>query len=663
VAVTAMTARALEDAAVSGVRQLTVAVPGYNGGRNFVGLQPVLRGVGSSGVSMGDEPNVALYIDGVYQPSSHSNTIDLVEVERVEVLRGPQGTIFGRNATGGLINVITPDPSFQPHGDATVNYGRMRGANDVTAKGYLTGPLGGGGFAADIAALYRKNGGYIDNLVTGGKLGGSEAVNLRGKLMFEPTDNGKVVLSVARNHNKDNGANSPEPFMGNTIGNTIPGIIKATGYYQAALSLQPMIDVKTTNVALRTHFDLGPVVLETTSGWFQDHVIQQSDNDASPVVAAQNRTEFRNDVVSQEVRLLSDASGPFKWIAGVYAFHLRGTANILSFSGVSPTFTTVNQTRINPLAHTEAYAAFAEGTYNVTDALRITLGGRYSDETRDFSTNINGNQLITKAKTSFSKWTYRGTAQYVFNSRANVYVSYSTGFKSGVYNTFGTSTTPVRPETVKAIEGGVKADPLPWLRTNLALFHYDYQDLQVTGRVPNSPLYLLLNAAKAKIKGAELEVEAAVNPDFNIRFAGSLLDAKYDSFPNAQVFVPTGRGGNATATQDVSGNRLLRAPKYTLSLGADWSTDVAGGRMKLSGNLFNSARVYYDFANRVSQKPYTLANAEVSWSPQAADWRVGVYATNLTNTHVVQQISTTSFADFFTLERPREVGISAQYKF
>ena len=147
VAVTALTSTALNNAGVGHLRDLTVTIPGFTGGRNITVSQPVIRGVGSTGVSAGDESNVATYIDGVYQPDPYSTFIDLVQIDRVEVLRGPQGTVFGRNATGGLINVITPDPSFDFHGGSVAKivklehaWRRLDGRND---DGFQVAPFPG----------------------------------------------------------------------------------------------------------------------------------------------------------------------------------------------------------------------------------------------------------------------------------------------------------------------------------------------------------------------------------------------------------------------------------------------------------------------------------------------------------------------------------------
>ena len=218
VTVTAITGDALTSANIANVRTLNQIVPGFTGGRGGGAFFPVIRGVGSTGISVGDEPNVALYVDGVYQPDAVGNWVDLVEIERVEVLRGPQGTVFGRNATGGLVNVITPDPSFNFRGRAAVRYGRLRNdAGDLDVRGYVTGPLSST-LAADLAVNYQHTEGYVKDLIRGSdNLGEDEVVNIRGKLLFRPSDTVKFVLTGSF-MDRTGSPNVPQPYHDNTPG-------------------------------------------------------------------------------------------------------------------------------------------------------------------------------------------------------------------------------------------------------------------------------------------------------------------------------------------------------------------------------------------------------------------------------------------------------------
>lgn len=225
VAVTAVSPQALTTSGVEQVRSLNQIVPGFNGGRNQMVMQPSIRGVGSSGTSVGDESNVAVYVDGVYQGDPYSTQIDLVEVSRVEVLRGPQGTVFGRNATGGLVNVVTPDPQFTPRARLKGSWGRMReDANNFDIRAYATGGVTDT-IAADVAVLYRSQGGYVTDLLNGGAVGDTEIASIRSKLLFQPSEDAEFVLTVGYVDTHDETAATAQPFEGNTLGANFAGVI------------------------------------------------------------------------------------------------------------------------------------------------------------------------------------------------------------------------------------------------------------------------------------------------------------------------------------------------------------------------------------------------------------------------------------------------------
>lgn len=661
VAVTAIGEAQLASVGVTDIRQLTSVVPGFNGGRNFSVMQPVIRGVGSTGITLLDESNVAVYVDGVYQPNPYTTMLELVEIERVEVLRGPQGTIFGRNATGGLINVITPDPDHNFHGKAIGSLAGFGGTSDVNLRSYVTGGLSDS-TAMDLAVTYRHNGGYIDDLVNDGEIGKATYFNVRSRLLFEPSDDVKITLTLDYANSEDYGSNAVQPYENNTRGRAFPGVILPTEAFQASLNLNPFMKFDRYNAALRLSADLGFANLESTSSFSRSDIRQQADSDASNILLAQNNIHPVTDAYGQELRLLSNAGGPFRWIAGLYGFHQTGDVLVNLFTSAGPP-AAVALTSIASSGETTAYAAFAEGTYSLNDRIELTLGGRSSHEKRDMTAALNGTRVVDDVDTSFSQFTYRGSIKYNISDEANIYATYSTGFKSGVFNTFSVSPIPTKPEHINALEGGLKADPLPWLRSNIAVFKYLYDDLQVTARHPNGASYVLQNAAKAKIWGAELELTAKPIDDLTLRLATSYNKATYDSFPLAQTYVPLPGGGNQTVTSDVSGNDLIRAPRYTISLGANYGFDLDNGRVELSGNLFHSAKVYHDFLNVAVQPAYTLTNAEIAWISPNESLRLAIFGTNLTNEKVVQQITPGPVGTYLSYEKPLRIGASIQLNF
>lgn len=665
VTVTALTSAAITTAGIQDIRSLTQVVPGFFGGKNIGLFLPVIRGVGSSSVSAADEANVATYIDGVYQPDPFSTYIDLAEVERVEVLRGPQGTVFGRNATGGLINVITPDPSFEARGKINARVGWLKhGAKDYDIRAYVTGGLSES-VAADFSGVYRKTDDYITDLVRGGNLGGTEVVNVRGKLLFQPSDSSTIILS-ADFTDQNSSTNATQPFNNNTAGRRFPGVIVPTEPFQTSVDSIPILDFTRYNLALRTKFELGAVNLETTTGYMHNKTIQSTDSDSSNIllgIVSANEPDITSESVSQEIRLLSAGNGPLTWLVGAYAFYLKADAGIRIISRPGGPGTTQTSTLLSPNLETTSFSGFAEGTYELDPRLFLTLGARYTWEKREFEQRVNGNNVFGRADKSFDKVTYRAALRYEFADDANFYLSYGTGYKSGVFNYTATTPVPVAPETISSIEGGIKADPLPWLRTNLSIYHYDYKNLQVLARAPTGNTFILQNAATAEIYGGELEVTAAVTDNFNIRGSAAFTHANYKKFPLAQGFVPQPTGGNLAVSEDASGKQMTRAPRTSFNLGFDFHRPISGGEFGISANAYHSSRVYFDFANRFSQSPYTLISGEISYKLESVPLRFTIWATNLTDEEVFREIRNGPLTTDVTYETPRRIGIGVGYEF
>jgi iron complex outermembrane receptor protein len=313
-------------------------------------------------------------------------------------------------------------------------------------------------------------------------------------------------------------------------------------------------------------------------------------------------------------------------------------------------------------------AGFGEGTMRLGDHFSFTAGVRYTTETRNYTASNAAGVLVPFRESTDDKITYRVSAKYKFSESANVFASYSRGFKSGVYNGFAIAVTQAaitRPEVLDSYELGFKTDPLSWLRVNGSLFHYDYTDIQQSARDPATTLVILLNAASAKLDGAELELTARASRNFNIRAYATYLKARYDSFPGAQIFRPSGLGGNvAVSPFDASGKDMIRAPRTTFGVNFDWSHDTEVGTFGVAGNVFHSARYFWDFENRLTQPAYTMINGDISFSPAGMEGlRLSVYVRNLANEVVYGQMTSTATADVVGFERPRTWGASASFKF
>ncbi len=663
VTVTAVTSETLSTSGIVDARSLTQVIPGFTGNRTASVIQPVIRGIGSGGVSVGDEPNVATYIDGVYQPDAFSNALELVQVERVEVLRGPQGTVFGRNATGGLINVITPEPGFTTDGRLSARLGRLRNkANEYDIRGYVTTGLTEK-IAVDFAGLYRQTEHYIPELSSGGMLGGIKVIDLRSKILLEASDNARFILTANYTKQRSN-VNATQPLDNNTAGRNYPGTILPDEPWEASLTLTPRIDYERFSASLRARFEFNNFDIETTTAFMHNVGRQDADADSTNSDVGSIAFPLKVQAESQEIRALSTGNGRFKWIVGFYAFHLNASMDPIALVQSPAPGLPLRTTILSPETETTSFAGFAEGTMQLTDRFFLTLGGRYTTEKKEFQQAVNGTQLpYGRVNRTFNKTTYRVAARYELTDSANVYASYGTGYKSGVYNVVSTSSTPVNPELIKAAEVGIKADPLPWLRTNLSVFHYWYTDLQVQARTANGASYVLQNAADAKIYGGELETTILPFDGFTIRASVTYNHGTYNKFPEAQDFIPLPTGGNQVAPGNAAGKSLIRAPKFTANLGLNWTTMVKDGKFGATLNLFFSDRVYYDFLNRFSQKPYELANGEISWTTPNEQVKFSLWGTNLTNAKVAQQIRQGAVATDILYEKPRTIGIGAELRF
>lgn len=495
----------------------------------------------------------------------------------------------------------------------------------------------------------------------GGTLGDQRVIDLRGKLLVQPADNVKVVLTGEYFDQKST-TNSPQPLEGDTLGRAFPGVILPTGPWQASLTRVPVLNLKRWTAALHVKVDLGNVNLESTSGFLNLRWYQETDSDASNIDIGNFPALFLTESGSSELKLSSSGSGRFQWLLGGYFYQFGGHADLSPFSTAAPPGP-LRGPHLQPSLDGRSFAGFGEGTYELINGLFATLGGRYTTETRSFTQVLNGGIVVDDDSKTFNKFNYKVGLRYELSARTNVYATHSTAFKSGVYNMASTASTPVQPEEITAYEAGIKSDPLPWLRVNMAGYYYDYKNLQLQARAANSSAYILQNAASAEIYGGELETFISPITGLKFRTALAFTHARYKNFPAAQGFIPLPSGGNQVTSVDASGKVMTRAPEWSGNFGADYSRDLGSGVLGFNANLSWSSRVYYDFVNTFSQKPYALANASVSWAPSRQDWKASVWITNLTNNAVLQTIRPGSFSTDGFYEQPRKIGASFEVRF
>jgi iron complex outermembrane receptor protein len=667
--VTAVTADSLQHAGVTSTRDLELVTPGLRIEASGAYVQPVIRGITTTLTNI-QEANIATYIDGVYQSQLLSAFYDLPDVTQVEVLKGPQGTLFGRNATGGAILIHTRDPDLnRPTGLLSAGYGRF---GTTTLKGFVSMPIIEDKLAVSLTGYYNKSDGYERNLLRGGARKGAGVRDelIRGKVRFKPWDGADFVASAYYSHRRDFNALAFTNLNGNNAQaqwaaqNNQP---IASAPWTFAFDVPSPIFSTKKGASLRGEIEAGPGTITTTTAFDYLHYYLDVDADNSPRPTGIDSVNSTAKAFSQEVVYATHQIGRFHGVAGL--FYYDSDARMKPFDAIDygsgfifAEFWT---------GKVKAVAGFGELTYDLTDQLSITGGLRYSHERRQSNAGIQIGSLtppplpLLGAK-SWNSVTPRVSVLYKMAHDTNLYFTYSQGFKSGTFNDPAMQKIPVNPEKVSAYEGGFKSTIAPNIRINGAAFYYDYTNLQVPTVSQQGVLLiqLLTNAATATIYGAELNGEWDVTDAFGLSFGATWLHARYDHFPNTTDNIPTGVGGNKTTLIDASGHKMMRSPTFSGNLTAHYRWDTTSlGNFELSGNLYYSSTINYDLISRVQQRPYATLNAALAWRTPVEGVEVRVWGRNLSNKAYFNSVGVTQNYDSVVYAPPRSYGVELNYSF
>lgn len=647
IAITAFSAEDLQFKQIERMDDIAKAMPNVvieptpsatNGARVFI------RGIGADESLFTADPAVAIYIDDVYVPRITGSLFALYDIERIEVLRGPQGTLYGRNATNGAVRYITRQPDGKPDFTAQATFGNFsRSDFRLSGGGAITDSLS---FRA--AAMMLQNDGTTTNLTTGRKVNDNDFRAARIVLRNEFSD--VTDLSLAFDYLADRST----PWFPVGLGRDFPANNTDGDLFTFNSVLTPQdglnkMDQYGASLTWRTRIggnNLTAVAAYRSFDW--DFV---SDFDGTDAVRL-HLTQFQEqDNQSVEVRLDGEA-GRAAWVAGLYGFWE---------SNDQPTRTDVFSTgATNDLKQdTEAYAAYADATFSLTDRMRLTTGLRYSYEKKDFSvvsTLANGNPNYVFADSdSWSTPTYRAVLDFDVSDAAMVYLSYATGFKSGAFNGRGANPaalTPVDEENVETLEGGLKSTWLDGrIRFNATYFFSRYEDLQVNA-LSQSGVFTLVNAAEAEFQGLELEFTAAPMRGLLLNATLGTLDAKYTK-------AAPGSGFN-TSLEPKS------APELTWNVGAQYTHAVGSGSMSYTGNVAFTDEYFQNVGNSPTIKTgdHTLANARIGYRSADERWELAVWGRNLTDEeYIAGGIYVAALAvETGFINMPRTYGIEFTYR-
>jgi iron complex outermembrane receptor protein len=676
IAVSAFSGDDLAALGISGTDALATFTPGLTIQREVIG-KVVIRGIGTENYTVGSDPGVAIHKDGVYLARSSVAIFDFYDTNRVEVLRGPQGTLYGRNATGGVINIVSNRPEKEFGGYARVDVGnyskrRIEGAVNVPFSDNVQGRL---------AVLYAQRDGFTENLFPGApafalgpgrpsvpalssardrdvdQLDNQDLWAARAQLNVGLGDSGSLLLSaeVIRDDSLPpafkyfNGAPWERP-----TDLDLPDLRQVSQGFETAIpgtnrTVPSVGRADQDAFTARFEWDFGGMTLTSLTGYRSIDFSWINDGDGFDQFFV---TYFQTDEstqLTQEFQLSNSDDGPLQWIVGAY--YLNEDAE--TFTGI-PFIIPVPQPAIlwDGKSDTDAYAIFGQATYAFTDRLRGTLGLRYNKEEKqgDLVYTLFGGPITPTAAInappgtpwsdvldeSWDAFTPKLAVEYDFGDDVMGYGSVTRGFKSGGFNLLA-GQAPYDPEYLWAYELGLKTKSAGGrLIANFSAFYYDYSDMQV-GKVVNLSA-TVVNAAKATLYGAEAELRAAPVDNLELNAGLAFLSTEYDEFITEDPGWPGARGCGSLVTAprtiSLAGCELPRAPELQGTAGAQWRIPMAGGgEIRLRGDYSWRSNQYFTQFNRdvVSQDSYGILNARVTYAAPDERWSVTAYADNLSD--------------------------------
>jgi len=733
--VSAVSGDKMMEAGIRNLGDLTAYVPNFQKAESSIGNFLSIRGI-SSGINQGFEQSVVQFMDDVALGRSPLARAPFMDLARVEVLRGPQNVLFGKNAIGGALSLITNRPTDEFEGSVMLEYEPEYNTSEgnVVLSGGLTDTLRG-----RLAIRYLEEDGYFDNNLTDRDEAGREETTIRGTLAWDMTDSSEVVLKVERSEFDFEGRNDEltysypnndptSPFYGMSYAEAGAALGAATGQdigsddgtqnYKRNTNAEESSETETNNVTLTVNWDADAFTLTSVTAYMDYELSEITDTDASGFdVWLANPSEEEYDQFSQEIRFTSASEGSFEWIAGAYyqqwdldfkvATDVPEVGLFSALGAFTPALSALadlTQT-LEFSGDSDLYAAFAQGTWSLTDTTRLTVGARYTYEDKDGFREMN----VYRTSTGELDITQGATANAVFgidyanlgeatggaypihrlednrsedfitptvilewdmSDNTMLYGSASTGAKAGGFDARGqqAGNFEFEDEGVTAFEIGSKSRLADGrLEVNTAIFYSDYEDLQVSqfdGRVG----FLVGNAAKATSQGVEIDGRWLITEGLTLTFSGAYLDFQFDDYDGAcseGLRLPTG------TTCDYSGKPNIFSPEWTANGSLEWVTGVTDN-MDFRANLdvLYTDEQYIDATldDNVIQDSVTRINARIalesdSWSvalvgKNLTDEDIGSYATS---TPLARILGTPSYTTY--MERPRTIAVQAMYRF
>lgn len=723
-AVSAFSEDMMRDQGIVDLKGITERTPGFTMG-TFNPGQPQLyiRGIGSNEDGAGGDQSVIVFIDEVYIGRSAGMDIDLFDLERVEVLRGPQGTLFGKNVVGGAVNMITRKPTEETVMQVEATLGDY---NARTLRGLVSGELSEGVYGKASFSTRRRDG-YFESALndlasyTGPKISDTHDVNsdsVRLGLRFVPSEDLEINLSAS--HSEIDKLGQPDHYFG-APGNPGAG-------YVASAALVPNYDKKihtgifsdsgffkstSKSVMARIDWDINDDLLMTSITSFRNVDAENSDeiggrtsgnavnaafasvlNPGTTLLYGANFYTDESDTFTQEIRFTSTGSGPLQWVGGLY--YMTEETHRIEGIGIGVDVALPGGAIFGAVPYvpgdddqnnkTTSKAIFGQVSYDLTDKLSLTAGARYTSEKKELDRTGTADLLSIIGNFDFetsedwSELTSKFALEYQQTEDIFWYLTYSEGFKSGGYQGMAATeiaaSSPFNPEFAELLEAGVKTE---WMdnkvRLNASVFTTDYQDLQIlqllvpnalAAQGVNTGVLVTQNAADATIEGLEVEFTAFPLPNLTLQGSATWLDTEFDNFS-----VPAGYTAPGGGLTDRSGNGLRNAPDfaYNLLVRYDWQL-ASGATLAAQLDWRHKDLVWQDPDNApfAAVPEYDAGDFRLIYTTPSGNTQVSAWVTNVTDedyflhNYPTGNVATTGAVGNATPAAPRMVGLTVFWR-
>ena len=700
--VEALPAATLKTFNITSVLQLPDLTPGLkvtpSGGNNVY-----LRGIGSASTGY-NEAQVALYIDGLYVPNPSTGIYSFNNIDQIEVLNGPQGTLYGRNATAGLISVTTRDPTQHPRLDASVSAGNY----DTTMENFYGSTPLTDTLSANVAVFHsEQNRGYGTNLFTGDRVEKGNETGLETKVLWTPTSTTKVTGSFIFDHNNRDYGYAYQEYPGTLANDGTPFL----GHYNVSDRIDPSSPFTSYAASLKVQQDAGFANLMSLTGYQTSHentLFPGNAPDPGNLLPGEGVSldDFveSNRTWSEEVQITSKPSrSRLDWVGGFFFYHDITQEDLSTFpictGTTAASCSAGTPTTTNGYPTTRSYSGYADATLRIFDSTHLTGGLRYTDETKALTGNVqplegrpdsvaalpgspsnavegvgqpvyfpgqaytillNGVPTVQPGiptSEHFTKLTYRVVLAQDFGPNIHAYISDNLGFKSGAFNPDLFTNAPVSPEVLDAYEGGIKTELFNRrVRFNAAYFYYDYTNVQVRSSAPPAPVgnALLENVANEHVKGVDADFTWVATRELTFSGGAEFLDAKYDQYPGTTIEIPGTKTlpsgqivGSPTVINpaNLAGLTVYNSPPISFSVSAVYKKETQYGVFALTGNEHFSSAYPISPDGTLTEHADNLVDASLLWTAPNRHYDVQLYVRNLLNRYTfVNGLESSSFA-------------------